>query len=299
MRQRRKQEPTERAGFLDEVRRQAGPWPGKDRAARLVVLTLVVVALLAGPLALGLTMGHRRPAVAAAPTAVDRTAERALAQAAAVAFVREWWLATDTSGDQVTDQLPRTVSRASFRHDGRSVPAGVDVVSARPVGERWLVTVVVWPTATTSEAPAAGTTGVYLQVPVEVRGGATSVLSLPARVGSPARFRADAPHDESISTSDPRVVAAVGFLTSWLSGRNDVERWAAPGAVPAPVGQVCTQVELLQATAPAATGSPSPQRTVIDVDVTCADGAGSTDPLSYRLTLQQVSGQWAVAAIDG
>ncbi|MFB8441251.1 conjugal transfer protein [Streptomyces niveus] len=174
-------------------------------------------------------------------------------------------------------------------------------------------------TATSDRRPgakaAAGPAVRYFQVPVATApaaGGASGfvALAMPAEVGAPPRI--DAPElvygpMRPALPSDPRTEAVTEFLTAYLVGGGDLDRYLAPGTgldpvVPAPytglaVDQLAIEGE--QGAEPVTTvpDDGTTLRLLVALRATGHDEVRV--PLTYALTLTARAGRWEIAAVDG
>ncbi|MFD5064804.1 conjugal transfer protein [Streptomyces sp. NPDC058394] len=166
------------------------------------------------------------------------------------------------------------------------------------------------------EAKAAAAQAVrYFQVPVATAttaGGASgyTALAMPAEVAAPEWIKAPGliygPMRPALP-ADPRTQAVTEFLTAYLTGAGELDRYLAPGTHLAPV-------------------APAPY-TGIAVDTLAIDGEKGTEPvtavpddgttlrllvalratghdevrvpLTYALTLKARAGRWEIASLDG
>lgn len=155
----------------------------------------------------------------------------------------------------------------------------------------------------------------FFQVPVAsapAGGGATgfTALAMPAEVGAPARIEAPdlvyGPMRPALP-SDPRTQAVTEFLTAYLTGTGQLDRYLAPGTqlaaiTPAPYSGIAVDQLAIEG-----------EKSVMPVTTVPADGtrlrllvalrATSHDtvrvPLSYALTLKARAGRWEIASLDG
>ncbi|MFJ3310900.1 conjugal transfer protein [Streptomyces sp. NPDC086549] len=170
-------------------------------------------------------------------------------------------------------------------------------------------------TATGDSRPTAADSIHYFQVPVAVGpagGGATgyTALSMPAEVAAPAHIQTPdliyGPLQPAVP-SDPRTEAVTQFLTSYLTGAGELDRYLAPGTrlsaiTPAPYTGVAVdqmQLEGDQASEPASTVPKGGTRTRLVVTIRATGHDKVRVPLAYALTLKARAGRWEIAALDG
>jgi hypothetical protein len=269
---------------------------------------------------------QRKPAPTA-PAATGAQGAAGFAQLFVAAFI--------SAGEGDQDKLAAYYPDAtSLRLEGRSDRRRgeqLTVVRLRQTDEGiWSVTVAARITATKpaakpagarqaddqADAKAAATQAVhYFQVPVATAttaGGASgyTALAMPAEVAAPERIKAPAlvygPMRPALP-ADPRTQAVTEFLTAYLAGAGELDRYLAPGTNLAPV-------------------APAPY-TGIAVDTLAIEGEKGTErvatvpddgttlrllvalratghdkvrvPLTYALTLKARAGRWEIASLDG
>ena len=148
----------------------------------------------------------------------------------------------------------------------------------------------------------------YFQVPVETAGGGYVASALPAEVAAPDTSgkapQLDYGTPVPADTHDAAVAAVGEFLSAYLTGGGELDRYLSPGTdltavSPAPYTKV-TLTQLAEkggdftANAPAAEGAR--RDLLVDVAVTGADG--QVRPLSYALALKARAGRWEIAALN-
>lgn len=155
----------------------------------------------------------------------------------------------------------------------------------------------------------------YFQVPIAfgpAGGGATgyTALSMPAEVAAPARIKTPdliyGPVQAAV-TDDPRTEAVTEFLTAYLTGSGELDRYLAPGTqlsaiTPAPYTSVRVdqlQIEGDQASEPVTSVPSDGTRTRLVVTVRATGHDQVRVPLSYALTLKSRAGRWEIASLDG
>ncbi|MCX5441238.1 conjugal transfer protein [Streptomyces sp. NBC_00063] len=263
----------------------------------------VWACLLAGPAAL--TLALTQPAVTVVPPnapAPSPTAAAAVTAADPSGYVAEFadaWLRSDADA-------PGSASAMRALHlgpgvslpkpaDGAKAPQKVTAVrSVQRSGSRWSVTVA-----------AQYADGIrYLAVPVTASksGDAVAVTGTPALVAAPAAAKAT-PSVYRVEVPDGPLVDTVGdFLTAYLGGSGDVDRYLAPrtsldAVAPALADQV--GVEVVTAREEEAAGeqvASDGTRVHVEASVSAHTESG-TWPLSYELTLAARGGRWEIAAL--
>jgi hypothetical protein len=325
------QVPEEYAAEEEAVGEQAG-WvtvsPGALANMSAVLRWGAWLLLLAGPL-LGL-VAFLRPAPAAGvvasaskPSSVvvrDTAGPAGFAQLYVAAYVE----AGKGSEASLAPYYPlmRDISleaKAGAQHTDRLAAVRVRQVASG----YWSVTVAARVTSAGKSSAASDTTAQelgqdeagsvpvlrYFQVPVETAGGGGYVAAaLPAEVAAPDTSgkapQLDYGTPVPADTHDAAVAAVGEFLSAYLTGGGELDRYLSPGTdltavSPAPYTKV-TLTQLAEkggdftANAPASEGAR--RDLLVDVAVTGADG--QVRPLSYALALKARAGRWEIAALD-
>ena len=125
--------------------------------------------------------------------------------------------------------------------------------------------------------------------------------SLPARISGPGAG-ADLPlsYPTTLSESDPAYSVASGFLTAYLTGDGQVERYvtAESKLLGVPGAYQSITVSAITAVSPPPTTPADGQTVRVLATVTAINSQYAPTELSYPLTLTGVGGRWLVAAID-
>ncbi|QFS94563.1 Conjugative transposon protein TcpC (plasmid) [Mycobacterium sp. THAF192] len=98
------------------------------------------------------------------------------------------------------------------------------------------------------------------------------------------------------ANSNPAATTVEQFLTAWLTGDGDPQRFAKPGAIPTWEQAPFTQIELVSATTPG--NVPTAITGTVTVTATVTAHSRYAQQLTYVLTLVADNGQWIVQAID-
>lgn len=293
-------------------------------------LLLISPVLGAAALARASTAGATQPTVtASAPTGTGAQG----AAGFATLFVSQYLRAGEGDQDKLAAYYPAAGDLQLAGEPGRRHGDQLTVVRLRQTDpDVWSVTVAARvvsdtePTAkqTTSTAdgdsrPSAAEAAAdsihYFQVPVAVGpagGGVTgyTALSMPAEVSAPARIKTPdliyGPEQQAVS-SDPRTEAVTQFLTAYLTGSGELDRYLAPGTrlaaiTPAPYTGVAIdqlRIEGDQDSEPASTVPKDGTRSRLVVTVRATDHDKVRVPLAYALTLKARAGRWEIAALDG
>ncbi|MDQ0847695.1 conjugal transfer protein [Streptomyces sp. V1I6] len=166
------------------------------------------------------------------------------------------------------------------------------------------------------DAKAAAARAVrYFQVPVATAptaGGASgyTALAMPAEVAAPEQIKAPAlvygPMRPALP-ADPRTQAVTEFLTAYLTGAGELDRYLAPGThlnaiAPAPYAGIAVDslaIEGEKGTEPVTTvpGDGTQLRLLVALRGTGHDEVRT--PLTYALTLKARAGRWEIASLDG
>ncbi|MFJ7305995.1 conjugal transfer protein [Streptomyces sp. NPDC099088] len=276
-----------------------------DGMRRRVHLTRMAAwtAIAAGPIALCIAVTSGPTTVQAAPAqaAPVRPAAQSADPAGFAQLFVGAWLRSSTD-DATTAQarlaqslapdveLPDPAEGAQPRLE--SVTA---VRSAHRSGDAWSVTV--------AAQYADGRLRNYAVPVVAIRAGdAFTVTGSPAVVAGPARAKAPrSPYGVSVPEGD--LSSSVGeFLSAYLTGAGEVDRYLAPGAAlsavaPAPFGRVTVQqvraIEEVAAAGKAVDGT----AVHVLVQVEARDGDGRW-PLAYEIALTARSGRWEVTGVE-
>ena len=271
------------------------------RLSRVAVWT----GIAAGPVALVLAVtsipATVEAATAARPTAV-RTAAAATDPAGYAQLFISAWLRS-SADDATSAQAVLAQSMAPDADlpdpaaDAQTAPQLVTAVrSAQRDGGVWSVTVA---------AQYANGSVRYYAVPVTADRTGTSftVTGAPGVVAGPARAEVPKPA-YGVTVPDGDLPSAVGeFLSAYLTGAGEVDRYLAPGVQlsavsPAPYQAVTVQqVSAIEAAAAAGQVPADGTKVRVHVAVEARDDAGRW-PLAYELTLKARSGRWEVAALQ-
>lgn len=166
------------------------------------------------------------------------------------------------------------------------------------------------------EREARESTVRYFQVPVATgpaSGGATgfTALAMPAEVSAPDRIKAPVLAYEEWSSalpSDPRTQAVTEFLSAYLTGTGELDRYLAPGTklrpvTPAPYSGIAVdQLAIEEGGQDSAVVTTVPRdgtRLRLMVALRATDHDGVRAPLTYALTLSARAGRWEIKALDG
>ncbi|MBV7674148.1 conjugal transfer protein [Streptomyces halstedii] len=137
-----------------------------------------------------------------------------------------------------------------------------------------------------------------------------TALAMPAEVGAPAQIKAPAlvygPMRPALP-SDPRTQAVTEFLSAYLTGAGELDRYLAPGTkltaiTPAPytgiaVDTLAIEGEKGSEPVTAVPGDGTRLRLLAAVRATGHDDVRL--PLTYALTLMARAGRWEIASLDG
>ncbi len=274
----------------------------------------VVIALIAGPLALLLRMTSpsQPTVVASAPPASVDTAAQFAATDLAQQFVPTWLTAHRGNEDSLgrfvdfssttNAQLPEN---ALFTASDSQI-AAVSLIPGTPGAKAYSVTISV------DVAPVGGSSTArrYYQVPVAVTPSGVRAMTLPASVPAPSTaLTVNLNYGNDLANNAAIVQAAQGFLRSMLTGSGDVTRFTSPGThlgaiTPAPY----TDVSVVSARSheslgtDAAASPPDGQRARLLLSVTQqpvgASDASQSLSGQYALTMTGRAGRWEVTSLD-
>lgn len=284
----------------------------------------VWAAVAAGPLALAVACAMPRTTAAAAqPKPSLPSAVRSADPAGIAALFVDLWLRSDTARQdapvaQAVRALGPNVDLPTRPGDG-TTPAPVRTVavrSAQTAGGGWSVVVAaqftVSDSLTGSGTTPSGTGAVvrYYAVPVvaadSVSGaGAFTVTSAPAEVAGPTAASVPASvFANPVPVTSPLASSAGEFLSAYLTGVGEVDRYLSPGTQLTAVrgtGYRSVVVDQAAADTEGADAAKAPgdgTRVRVLVHVAAQDGAGGQWPLVYRLTMTARDGRWEVTALE-
>ena len=262
-------------------------------ASTRIFLVLFMAAMLCGPAALVMASTSRPAPVvsAAAPSTTPSARDQLRAGAAAVGLVRVWLSAGADDEATVVSMMGRDPGPFTLPANRSPAPAWLSVSDATPTkpGE-WTVVVVA----------GSQTGGVsYYSVLVAVTPQQAAAMTLPAPMPQP-RLTADATDLGLLSTGDPRTVTATGFVTSLLTGADDMSRWLTPDSTVQPTGRICRTVRVRRVESAAVddtdtTPGPTATDLLATVDCQSAPDGSQVRTLQYPLTVQLRDGRWEVS----
>ncbi|MFJ9380498.1 conjugal transfer protein [Streptomyces sp. NPDC101455] len=270
------------------------------RLSQLAVWTVIA----AGPIALALALVSPPTTVEAATPATSssvRTVAAAEPGGYAQVFVSAWLRSSvddETSAQaRLAQALAPGVELPDPAAGAQPGPQSVTAVrSAQRSGGAWSVTVA---------AQYADGSVRYYAVPVVAGGAGASfaVTGAPGVVAGPARAEvAKSPY--GVSVPDGALPSAVReFLTAYLTGAGEVDRYLAPGvtlSAVSPPPYAAVSVQQVSAVEQAAAGEQVPGdgttvRVLVRVE---ARDTGGRWPLAYELTLRARSSRWEVAVLQ-
>ncbi|MFF4282898.1 conjugal transfer protein [Streptomyces kronopolitis] len=300
--------PSRTDGRPDDLPSPSAP-PLRPMRHRQVALmrAAALVALTCGPLALVVSWAAPSPSVhASGPAARQPATFEAQSPQDQGGFAEVFlglWLRGGQSGETKTaaqEALRTMAPEVPLPEFGGRPPrvAQVRAVRSVPVGPgAWSVTVAV---------DLDGKQPAYFSVPVVGggRGQAESfvVSAAPARVGGPpARKVPASPYTAEVTPGSALSTTARQFLSAYLGGSDDAERYLAPHAVLPPLGSSYAAVRAERVTsigsADGAVGRQG-QEVRVRVQVTARDARGAQWPLTYALRLAARDGRWEVLAVE-
>ncbi|WP_327591482.1 conjugal transfer protein [Streptomyces chartreusis] len=272
------------------------------RLSRVAVWTVIG----AGPIALGVAVASTPTTVEAATSPKPTAAVRSRADATdpagyAQLFVHAWLRSSADDATSAQARLAHSMAPDVELPDravgAQSTPASVMAVrSAQRAGGVWSVTVA---------AQYADGTVRYYAVPVAADGAGSSfaVTGAPGVVAGPSRAEVpQPPYDVTVPDGD--LSSAAGeFLTAYLTGAGEIDRYLAPGvqltaASASPFRSVSVQQVLAVEETAAAEQIPADgTRVHVLAQAEARDPLGRW-PLAYELALTARSGRWEVSALE-
>ncbi|MEU0214104.1 conjugal transfer protein [Streptomyces sp. NPDC006265] len=290
---------------------------GISRLARVGVWALVVSGPALGMLAFlsasGPAQGATKPVAAAAP-----------ASPVGPAGFAELFVAAYLQAGQGTERDLAPYYSGSFAlavKPGTREATQSTVIASREVQPGyWSITVAADVMAHDDQGKAKRLGVQYFRVGIQATGPATAggpdktatavgytATSLPAQVAAPAALKPGGlayETDRGSSSADPSVETARGFLSAYLTGSTELDRYTSPGTRlqainPAPYAAVKVtgvQDDALNAGQQTVPADGTVRHQLVQVDAT--DQVGSPVSLSYALTLKSRAGRWEVASVD-
>ncbi|MEV5203161.1 conjugal transfer protein [Streptomyces sp. NPDC053720] len=285
---------------------------------------LGALAYLSVPAQAGLT---QKPLPPAAPAASGAQGAAGFAQL----FVATYVSAGEDDQDELAAYYPDATGLRLEGESGQRRPEQLTVVRLRQTAPKvWSVTVAA---RITGPAPDAKPDGArrpgdkddvqkqtvpvlrYFQVPVATAPTASgasgyTALAMPAEVAAPERITAPGlvygPMRPALP-ADPRTQAVTEFLTAYLTGAGELDRYLAPGTRLAPVRPAPYTGIALDTLAIEGEKGAEPVTTVpadgTTLRLLAAARATGHDkvrlPLTYALTLKARAGRWEIAGLDG
>ncbi|CCK24794.1 hypothetical protein BN159_0415 [Streptomyces davaonensis JCM 4913] len=271
------------------------------RVSRLAIWTVIA----AGPVALAIALASSRDTVQAAtsakPTSMRTTAVAADPGGYAQLFVSSWL--RSSADDASTAQARRAQSM------GPDVALPDPAADAQPTAET--VTVVrsaqradgAWSVTVAAQYPDGRVRYYAVPVAADPAGASFTVTGAPSVVAGPSQAQVPAsPYGVGVPEGD--LASTVGeFLTAYLTGSGEVDRYLAPGVSLAPVSPApytAVSVQRVSAVEEAAAAGQVPQdgtrvRVLAQVEARDADGRW---PLAYELALTAGSGRWDIARLE-
>ncbi|RPF30272.1 conjugal transfer protein [Streptomyces sp. TLI_185] len=271
------------------------------RLSRVAVWTVIA----AGPIALAVAVASTPTTVAAAPATKPTPVRTATAATDPGGYAQVFvtaWLRSDANDEtsaqaRLAQSMAPDVELPDPAADAHSAPQSVTAVRSAQRGTgAWSVTVA---------AQYADGSVRYYAVPVasDHAGASFTVTGAPGVVAGPAR--AEVPNSSyAVTVPEGDLSSAVGqFLTAYLTGAGEVDRYLAPGVnltavSPAPYTAVAVQQVSAIEEAAAAEKVPADGTTVHILASAEARDASGRWPLAYELTLKTRSGRWEVAALQ-
>ncbi|MFE5339732.1 conjugal transfer protein [Isoptericola sp. NPDC056578] len=303
-------EPTDRPETTDDNQpiAHATEWTGGPALAARAVTVLGVVALVCGPVAVGVIGWSWATSSDAAPTTVDQVdlVGSSVAGDAGRAAVAAWLSATNDDHAALDRIYPNGME--TLPEEALPVRA-VTVASVDEAGPgQWTVVVGADVTEPSGEDGATAWVRRYYQVPVVVAqtatGPGTAATALPSPIAGPSLL-AEQPSgfSDDLGGDQALTETVAGFLGSHLAGDGDIERYLSPGTVIAPLdppAYTSVAVDSVLGEPGDATDSESPAdgdalRVLVAATLTRPDGQQTT--AQYVLDLEARAGRWEITEI--
>lgn len=292
------------ASPADEAVRTSGWTAGRALATRAHSL-LAWGAVCCGPIALAAHAVTPEPPPAVAVGGAQETALSPAQQAAgahALGFVGAWLSATRDDPAGLDAYLGGATSVNSSPREYRELA----VASIQPDAAGGGASVVVCGRVREETAAGEGTppAGQWInrcfQVAVAVQGERMSVLGMPGQIGPPQAASSESGYRDL--GDSPQIAQAVQlFLTAYLAGSPEVERFTAPESgiraiQPGPYIAVAPRSLAAEQEPPAGNPEGASLRVLASVDAETV--TGRVDAMSYWLTLRVRDGRWEIVSID-
>lgn len=275
-------------------------WQHGDGLATRLLHAVLVGALVSGPAALCWVAATRSSDQSVSGAAFEesvppQTRDATVAAAAAQRLVLTWLTASTADKAAVQAQLVE------------QLPSTVDLPEKRPVAPAQM-----WVGEVDERAPGrfqvvvATTDGplgtAYFAVPIRVDAGVAVALGLPARTRPPSvadSDRARLPTLTAVSTDDPAFQTAAGYVTAYLTGSAELDRWTGPNAhLTAVLPRACNSVRVDNVQTLSAAEEAPTTRVAVVATATCQVSQRPSSTSQYGLVLQVRDGRWEVAAED-
>lgn len=286
----------------DEAATGGSEWSGSSDLASKAITVAMVLAMVAGPVALVRSLGEEAPQVvqksSGAGVAGDMVEASVRAGEEGLLSVRAWLASTQERPRIDVEGQPQWPAKPTEL----IAPRVAQVEQAGKGVDRWQVTIA----GTLPEGQEA-----YFAVPIEVRGQKASAVALPSMVPAPGGMEASPPSytQQGIPLSSPLAGAVGDFLTAYMAG-TDTTRFVSPGShVPPVTGSPWTGVRIDQVDAEVASGADATsarpaegEKAHVLVRYVMQDQGGEERadgiPASMSLSLTARGGRWEVTSID-
>lgn len=141
----------------------------------------------------------------------------------------------------------------------------------------------------------------HFQIPVAVINGTLRAVSAPALINGPALgFDPELAYPHQLGAGNELHDTVSGFLTAWLAGGADLQRYSASPAIrpfdPAPFSRVQVSVIASDTAIPAAPAEGFTTRILVTANA--QDTGLATSTLAYPLTVSFQGSKWFIADID-
>lgn len=281
---------------------------GVARLARVATWALIASGPLIGVMAL---LGSSAPAQSAPKSA---PAVQSGASTGPAGFAQLFIGAYLEAGEGSEKNLaPYYAGSVALTHPaGTRSALRTQVMEAREVSSGyWSVTVAVNVAAKTKKGGYSDAGVQYFRVAVQSTGSGDTTgytaVSLPAQVAAPAALKPGDlgyPTSRGGGTSDPASDTAASFLTAYVAGQGELDRYTSPGVrvspvVPTPYASIKVTGIRDNSSDSASTKVPGDgERRRLLVSVDAIDVDGNSFPLTYALGLTSRAGRWEVSSLD-
>lgn len=265
----------------------------------MVIAIMAVLSILGGGHAILDAFGDEPPAIVGEPAEIV-TGRSQLVSAFAQQFIVTY-LSSIAGQQDLLSQYVSSGQQTELPSTALQIKETMVVFSARAVAtpdlDVWSVTISVRlarPGATATD------TRLFYRVGVSAIQGRLRALTLPSVVSPPeAGFDLELAYSSPCATSTPFGAIATGFLTAFLAGSGDVNRYTSvDSGIAALQPPPFTGLDVVSVSADDSTCGDNSGAARILVTIRPKSAGGTVVSLAYPLTLRRTAGQWQVISMD-